>query len=116
VDFAGRTPRSGYWWWVLFGILVSIVASILDSILGSGRIINELSGLALLLPGIAVGCRRMHDIGKSGWNLLWSLTIIGIIYVIYLLVQPGTPGPNKYGPDPLGQGTGQPSPSFPPAV
>lgn len=100
-DFSGRTPRSGYWWWVVFGILVSIVFGIVDGILGTGRLITSLIDLALLLPNLAVGCRRMHDVEKSGWNMLWSLTIIGILYVLYLYVQPGTPGENKYGSDPL---------------
>ena len=100
-EFSGRSPRSGYWWWALFNALVSIAAQVVDLALGSGQALQALTGLALLLPGLAVGARRMHDVDKSGWNLLWSLTIVGIIYVIYLAVKPGTDGPNRYGDNPL---------------
>lgn len=54
----------------------------------------------MLIPNIAVAVRRMHDVGKSGWNLLWSLIpILGWLYVLYLEVQPST-GPNQYGEGP----------------
>ena len=99
-NFSGRTQPSGYWWWVAFGILAGIVAKLFDSALGTAGVIGLLQGLALLLPGWAVLVRRLHDVDKSGWNWLWALTIVGIIYVLYLLVQPGTPGPNRFGEDP----------------
>ena len=98
-NFSGRAMRSEFWWWVLFGAIVGIVASIIDSILfDRAMIVQAVAGLALLVPNIAVSVRRLHDIGKSGWNVLWSfLPVLGWIYLIYLYVQPGTPAPNAYG-------------------
>jgi len=99
------------------------VATLFDEGLFAGRpILDTILTVVLFLPGIAVGVRRLHDIGKSGWWLLllvtiiavslalhwvfdWSLPILfavaGIIVMIYWYVQPGTVGANKYGPNPL---------------
>jgi uncharacterized membrane protein YhaH (DUF805 family) len=97
-NFSGRAIRSEYWYWVLFAVLCSIVASLLDQMF-LGGLAAIIVGLGLLLPGIAVAIRRMHDIGKSGWNILWGLIpLLGLIYLIYLYVQPGDPGSNAYGP------------------
>ena len=107
--FEGRARRSEYWYWVLFVWVASIVLSIVDGVVGTGGGLGggALSGLFSLatftfLPSLAVGVRRLHDAGKSGWNLLWSLTIIGVLYVLYLLIRAGQPGTNQYGPEPGG--------------
>ena len=55
----------------------------------------------LLIPNTSIGVRRLHDTEKSGWRLLWLLTIIGFLYVIYLYVQPSDKTPNKYGDPPV---------------
>lgn len=81
--FSGRASRPEFWWFFLFQILVSIVASMF------GDVVNGLVGLALLLPALAVGARRLHDIGKSGWWQLIMLTVIGLLLLIYWWVQPG---------------------------
>jgi uncharacterized membrane protein YhaH (DUF805 family) len=104
VDFSGRARRSEYWYFFLFNILVSIVASIIDAIIGtrSGNfgLIEGIAGLALLLPGLAVGARRLHDTTKSGWWLLIGLIpIIGAIVLIVFFVQDSHPD-NQYGPSP----------------
>ena len=79
VNFAGRAIRSEYWYWVLFVIVVSIVASIIDAVLGT-TLFNPIFSLAVLLPSIAVGVRRLHDLDRSGWWLLLSLIpLIGAI-------------------------------------
>ena len=57
--------------------------------------------LATLLPSLAVATRRLHDTGRSGWNQLWALTVIGIIPLVIWLAKPGTRAPNAYGADPL---------------
>jgi uncharacterized membrane protein YhaH (DUF805 family) len=58
-------------------------------------------GFGLILPSWAVAVRRLHDIGKSGWNLLWSLIpFLGGLYLLYLYVQPSSPEANAYGPAP----------------
>jgi len=57
--------------------------------------------LAVLIPGIAVCIRRLHDIGKSGWMILIGLIpIIGIIWLLVLMVMDSTPGENQYGLNP----------------
>lgn len=81
--FSGRASRPEFWWFTLFQILVSIVASMF------GDIVNGLVSLGLLLPALAVGARRLHDIGKSGWWQLIMLTVIGLLLLIYWWVQPG---------------------------
>ncbi|MDP3412218.1 MAG: DUF805 domain-containing protein [Polaromonas sp.] len=81
--FSGRASRPEFWWFFLFQVLVSIAASMF------GDVINGLVGLALLLPALAVGARRLHDIGKSGWWQLIMLTVIGFLVLIYWWVQPG---------------------------
>lgn len=74
-QFSGRARRAEYWWFVLFGLIVGVVAAILDSALGlrvarsnSGPIAGLVS-LALLCPQLAVGVRRLHDIDRTGWWL-----------------------------------------------
>lgn len=92
VGFEGRATRSEYWWWVLFIFLVSIVLGMLR--LG---MVGNLFSLATLLPSIAVGARRLHDIGKSGWwQLLGLIPLLGWLVLLYWAVQPSE-GNNDYG-------------------
>ncbi len=105
VTFSGRACRSEYWFWVLFVLIVSVVATILDGILAAVIGIGFLSliwSLAVLLPGIAVAVRRMHDLDKSGWWVLIGLIpIVGwIIFIIWACTK-GTDGSNRFGSDPL---------------
>lgn len=101
VNFGGRALRSEFWYWVLFALLVGLVASIVDGVLGLGSVIGSLTSLALLLPGLAVSVRRLHDLGKSGWWILVGLIpLLGWIYLIYLYVQPGETDANSFGPAP----------------
>lgn len=60
-------------------------------------IIIFLWAFIVLIPTLAVTSRRMHDISKSGWNQLWILTIVGIIWVIWIMIKNSDPHPNKYG-------------------
>jgi uncharacterized membrane protein YhaH (DUF805 family) len=106
VNFTGRASRSEYWYWVLFYFIVMIVAAVIDYALfetdtGTGPI-GSLAGLAMLLPSLSVAVRRLHDIDRSGWwVLLWLIPIIGWIILIIWYCTKGTPGPNRFGPDPL---------------
>jgi uncharacterized membrane protein YhaH (DUF805 family) len=88
--FNGRAARSEYWWFVLFTFLVS---------LATGMVSQTLSGLfslAVLLPSLAVGVRRLHDIDKSGWFLLLGLIpIVGWIILIVWAAQEGKE-PNRF--------------------
>ena len=88
--FSGRASRPEFWWFFLFQLLVSLVTSFL------GDLINGLAALALLVPALAVGARRLHDIGKSGWWQLIALTVIGILVIIYWAAQPSAEGSNNY--------------------
>lgn len=98
VNFSDRARRSEYWYFVLFNFLISAAAGI---IFGEGGVVTGLISLALLLPGIAVSIRRLHDTGRSGWNLLWVLLpVIGWIVLIVFYVGDSQPGTNQWGPNP----------------
>ena len=81
--FSGRASRSEYWWFFLFQVLVMVAASML------GDVINGIASLALLLPALAVGARRLHDIGRTGWWQLLLLSGIGYLLLLYWLEQLG---------------------------
>ena len=112
VDFTGRARRSEYWFFFLFTAVAGLVGAILDAIFGirsdvyrTGPI-EGLIHLALLLPSLAVGARRLHDTGRSGWWLLIGLIpVVGWIILIVFFVQDSQPD-NKYGPNPKGLGQG----------
>lgn len=94
VGFEGRATRSEYWWWVLFVVLVSIALGALKL-----QMLSGLFSLGILLPSLAVGARRLHDIGKSGWWLLVNLIpLVGWLVLLYFMVQPSQAGSNEYGP------------------
>lgn len=99
-NFAGRAARSEYWYWTLFNLLMSILAGILDMVIGLG-IFGVIVTLGLLLPSIAVSVRRLHDIDRTGWWLLIAFTGIGAIVLIVWACLQGTPGANRFGADPL---------------
>lgn len=80
--FSGRASRSEFWWFFLFQIIVMVVASFL------GDVVSGIASIALLLPAFAVGARRLHDIGRTGWWQLLVLTGIGVLILIFWWVQP----------------------------
>jgi uncharacterized membrane protein YhaH (DUF805 family) len=106
-DFSGRARRSEYWYFVLFNMIFAIVAVVLDNILGTAiegvgyGPIYGLYVLAVLVPGLAVAVRRLHDVGKSGWMFLIVLIpLIGAIWLLVLGFTDSQPGTNKWGPNP----------------
>ena len=117
VTFSGRAQRSEFWWFVLFTFVVSMVLSVVDSVLFGTTtttatsfesstdtpIFSGLFSLAVLLPGISVAVRRLHDTDRSGW-WYWLLLIplIGFIILVVWFASKGTDGDNRFGPDPLG--------------
>lgn len=112
-NFSGRAPRSAFWWWVLFQILVHVLIAIL---FGGGRMMHEpgqmgfnyqgglvanLWSLANFLPGLALAVRRLHDIDKSGWWVLIALIpVIGWIVLVVWYAQKSDSGANRFGPAP----------------
>ena len=81
-DFKGRASRSEYWYFILFHILASLVAGLLDKMIFNRAegIISLIVNLGLLIPTFAVAFRRFHDIGKSGWWITLTSIILGMIY------------------------------------
>ena len=99
--FSGRARRKELWMFVLFNIIITIILSIVSQMIGMDGILDGLYGLAVLVPSLAVGARRLHDTGKSAWWLLLCLVpIIGWIILIIFYVLDSQPGANEYGPNP----------------
>src|SRR5260221_13324498 len=81
--FSGRARRKEYWFFFLFNLIASMVLSAVDVAVGTMGILSIIYGLALLLPSIAVGVRRMHDIDRSGgWLLIPFVPVIGVIALL----------------------------------
>lgn len=99
-DFSGRARRSEYWYFWLFSVLVNFVTSLVAGAIHLS-FLSYLVSLALLLPGLAVGVRRLHDTGRSGWWLLVALVpLIGAIILIVFLATDTNPAGDTYGPSP----------------
>jgi uncharacterized membrane protein YhaH (DUF805 family) len=114
-EFSGRSRRKEYWMFVLMqwlvaaavGLLVillnvttsteSLMMAALKPVLG----LAGLFALACFIPGLALTVRRLHDTGRSGWNLFWGLVpLVGGFILLYFYVSDGDPGPNRFGEDP----------------
>jgi uncharacterized membrane protein YhaH (DUF805 family) len=86
-DFSGRSSRSEYWWWFLFSFIAGLIPFV---------------GWVLLIPNIAIGVRRLHDINKTGWWILFALLFFWLLFIpvlllLYLATRPSDQGDNKYG-------------------
>jgi uncharacterized membrane protein YhaH (DUF805 family) len=91
-DFNGRAKMPEFWWFFLFCIVGAFALEFVNSY------ISWAFSLATVVPSIAVGARRLHDINKSGWmQLIVLVPILGLLYLIYLLVQEGDAADNQYG-------------------
>jgi uncharacterized membrane protein YhaH (DUF805 family) len=111
-NFNGRARRSEYWWFVLMNIIFAVIAAVIDGMLGTNfeplpyGYVYFAYALAVLIPGLAVAIRRLHDTGKSGWFVLIALVpLIGGIWLLVLLCSNGVQGENEYGPDPKADGS-----------
>src|SRR5690349_12593646 len=100
-NFDGRSTRPEFWWFYGALVVIGVVLYVIDLAIFGFPILSGLFWLATLVPYIAVGIRRFHDTDKSGWWILTGfIPCVGFIILIVLLAQPGTPGPNQYGPPP----------------
>ena len=116
-EFSGRSRRMEYWMFVLFQMIVSAVIGALfgspeyvrdgwyvgltSSLSTAGGLLQNIFGLVSFIPGLAVAVRRLHDQDRSGWLLLLVLIpILGWFALLVLMCLDGTPGPNRFGPDP----------------
>lgn len=104
--FNGRARRKEYWMFTLINVLISFVLGFIEGAMGltdkrGWGPLGALYTLAVLIPGIAVSVRRLHDTGRSGWWLLIALIpCIGAIVLLIFMVQDSDPGENQYGPNP----------------
>ncbi|WP_419875402.1 DUF805 domain-containing protein [Candidatus Pristimantibacillus sp. PTI5] len=101
VGFTGRARRMEYWNFILFNIIISIALAIVETLVGLTGVLTGLYSLAMLLPSLAVGVRRLHDIGKSGlWLLIGFIPLVGAIVLLVFAFMEGEEGNNQYGPNP----------------
>jgi uncharacterized membrane protein YhaH (DUF805 family) len=108
--FEGRARRAEYWQFFVLTLAISILGQVLIEMFKGVPLLGFVFALALvvvclglIVPSLAVGFRRLHDIDKSAWWLLIGLIpLIGVIVLLVFFVLPGTPGPNRFGPDPKG--------------
>ncbi len=111
-NFTGRARRSEYWYFTLFNVLVGVLAMVLmivsialdnDNPLIAAFIYLAYGvySLAIIIPSLAVTVRRLHDVGKSGWNILWAfLPIVGPILLLVWYCTDSEIGENKWGANP----------------
>ena len=107
-DINGRANLREFWYFVLFSLIFSFLIGIVDGMLiyisgeeiadDSLGILSIIYSILIFIPNITITVRRLHDVNKSGWNLLWYITIIGMLFILILNVLKGTEGENKYGP------------------
>ena len=106
--FSGRARRKEYWFFVLFNIIIGLALTFIDFSTGLYDVESEIGllsslySLAVLVPGIAVTIRRLHDTSRTGWWFLIAFVpIIGVIVLLVFMVFDSTPGDNQYGPNPV---------------
>jgi uncharacterized membrane protein YhaH (DUF805 family) len=105
--FNGRAQRSEYWFFALFNILANIGLFLIDGVLGTLNpetgfgLLGGIYMLAIIIPGIAVTIRRLHDTNRSGWwSLIVFIPVIGVIALLVFMILDSTPGDNEYGSNP----------------
>jgi uncharacterized membrane protein YhaH (DUF805 family) len=101
--FTGRARRPEFWWFTLFSFLSNIAVTFVEFVVfgywGEYSFLSTLYSFALFIPSLAVGARRLHDIGKSGWwQLIVLIPLIGWIILIIWFAKKGDEAANAYGP------------------
>ncbi|GGT79803.1 MULTISPECIES: DUF805 domain-containing protein [Streptomyces] len=98
--FGGRARRKEFWMFTLFSVIISIVLSVIDGVLGM-QLLSLIYSLAVLIPTLAVSVRRLHDTGRSGWWILIGLIpLVGAIILIVFYATEGNQSENAHGPNP----------------
>lgn len=96
--FDGRAGRPEFWWYVLANFIISVALNALAQVADVLVVLALVYGLGVLIPGLAVAIRRLHDTGKSGWFLLLGLIpCAGPIILIVFFATEGTRGANQFG-------------------
>ena len=100
VTFSGRATRSEFWYWALFIIIGDIITLIIDGLILENmetQPVNLIFTVITILPGLAVFIRRLHDVNRSGWWILISLSVVGILFpLLYWNVRPSLDKNNNY--------------------
>ena len=104
VKFDGRSSRSEFWWAMLGIFIINILIGVLGALSETiGGLVSMVFSLAIIIPFIAIGIRRFHDLNKTGWLvILLLIPLVNIVVALIFFTQRGTVGSNQYGPDPLG--------------
>jgi uncharacterized membrane protein YhaH (DUF805 family) len=98
--FNGRARNKEYWMFTLFSVIASIILTIVGTIIGF-KSLDLIYVLLTLLPTLGVTIRRLHDTDRRGWWIFLGLIpLVGFIIMLVFLASAGTPGQNKYGPNP----------------
>ncbi|MAV35992.1 MAG: hypothetical protein CMJ59_11070 [Planctomycetaceae bacterium] len=101
-EFTGRASRSEYWMFILYNVIFSVVLTVIDLVVFGTPAFALLYGFAVLIPGIGVSLRRLHDTNRTGVLLLLGLVpCIGLILLVWFF-QDSQPGENQYGANPNG--------------
>lgn len=105
-DFSGCACQKEFWMYVLFYMIIAIVLHVIDSMLGwvtpefDMGVLGGLYSLCMFIPGLAVSVRRLHDIGKSGWNFLFILIpLVGAVVLLIWFCKEGERRGNAWGLD-----------------
>ncbi len=97
-NFEGRVSRSQYWYFVLCYVVVAIPLAIIDGILFQSQVLTLILSLALIVPQIGIGVRRLHDLGKPGWwYFMVLIPLVGPIALLVLFCMKGENKDNQYG-------------------
>lgn len=105
-NFSDRSRRTEYWMFTLIAIIISIALTVIDAVVGlelaeGVGILSTLFSLLIIIPGLSLTVRRLHDIGKSGWWVLITLIpLVGVIVLLVFTVKDSEPSSNEYGMNP----------------
>ena len=97
-NFEGRARRQEFWTFTLINLAIYVILAVLSGVVGLFALVALAFNLAVLVPSIAVGVRRMHDINRSGWWMLIVLVPLIGLFFLYLAAQPSDPADNNFGP------------------